>query len=359
MTFPTLFKITPEPFAMDLSDRSVKIIKLGRKRGELFLENFGSFSVEQGVMEEGAILDEKKLIAAIQKGLGALKNGPLQTSYVSCSLPEQKTYQRVVQLPLMKEEEMREAIQWEIEANIPVPLAEIYFDWQVIPSKNQKNGHADILVSAAAKDIVDSYTALFDKADLIPFSFEPESVAISRSLIKNGFSKEPLLIVDLGRNRTSFVIYGGQSLRFSSSVKLSGEIFTQSIMKVMRVGEEEAVRLKEEVGLNERENKSVYEAMIPPLTDFKEQIEKYIEFYAARSEHAHSGVSAVSKVLLCGGGTTIKGLDKYLALSLGIPVEIGNPWVNILKPPLRETPELPFVESVRYATALGLALAYV
>jgi len=47
----------------------------------------------------------------------------------------------------------------------------------------------------------------------------------------------------------------------------------------------------------------------------------------------------------------------YLALALGIPVEIGNPWTNILKEPLKEVPGLPYRRSLSYTTSLGLALS--
>jgi len=356
MNSPTFFKITPQPFALDLSDRSIKIIKLAHKRGELFLENFGEFNMDPGLMEDGAILDENKLRNAIERAVNNLKNGPLNTPYVACSLPEQKTYLRVIQLPKMNEKEIASAVQWEVEANVPVPLSELNFDWQVVPPLASQTDHLDILVSAAPISMVDSYAKLLSVAGLKPFSFEPESVALARALIKDEVALNPVLIIDLGRIRTSFLVYAGRSLRLSSSVILSGAGITDSIMRALKVDENEAVRLKEEVGINAKENEPLYEAIVPSLTDFKEQVQGYIEFYYKSLGHAHGSGSKVGKILLVGGGARIKGFDKYLAVSLGIPVDIANPWVNILKPPLKETPELSFQESTRYATALGLAL---
>ena len=151
-------------------------------------------------------------------------------------------------------------------------------------------------------------------------------------------------------------MYAGHGLRLSSSVKLSGAVITDSIMRAFQVDEEEAVRMKEEIGINPEENKALFEAIAPSVADFKEQIQQYIEFYYKSSSHAHGSDAQFGKILLVGGGARIRGFDKYLAVSLNLPVEIANPWINILKPPLRETPELPFEESTRYATALGLGL---
>ncbi len=359
MDFLTFFKITPEPFALDLSDRSIKIIKFARKRGEFFLENFGELNIDPGLMEDGAILDEAKLASAVRDAIMNLKKGPLKTPYAACSLPEQRTYLRVIQLPKMEEKDVVNAVQWEVEANVPVPLNELYFDYQVIKPLANHTDHLDILVSAAPRSLVEGYVKLFSAAGLKPFSFEPESVALARALVKGGVAQKPTLIVDLGRTRTSFLVYAGRGLRLSSSVKLSGAVITENIMRALKVDEEEAVRLKEEVGINPKENGALYEAIIPALTDFKEQVQKYIEFYYKSSGHTHGSVAEIGKILLVGGGARIWGFDKYLAVALGIPVEIANPWVNILKPPLKEVPELAFGESTRYATAIGLALGTV
>jgi Tfp pilus assembly PilM family ATPase len=60
--------------------------------------------------------------------------------------------------------------------------------------------------------------------------------------------------------------------------------------------------------------------------------------------------------MLCGGGANLKGLPQFLSERLKIPVVCGNPWVNILKPPIKSIPELSYQESLTYVTALGLAL---
>lgn len=357
MQFPTLFKIIPEPFALDLSDRSIKIIKLSKKRGRILLENFGEFDIASGIITDGEIVDEGKAVSAIKGALNNLKMGPMSTRFVACCLPEQNTYLRVVQLPKMEEGEVQEAIQWEVEANIPLALSDVYFDWKVIPPLERATDHLDILVSVAPKELVNSYVSLLEKSGLKPYSFESESVAIARCLIKNGFSKKPVMIVDLGQTRTSFVIYAGYDLRFSASVKISENLITEKIVTSLNVEKGEAERLKTEVGLNRDGDDRLYEIIVPIMTDLKEQIKRYVDFFAARTGHAHGSESYISQIILAGGGAKIKGIEKLMSLEFGIETEIANPWVNILDPPLRETPELPFIESIRYTTALGLALS--
>ncbi len=104
--------------------------------------------------------------------------------------------------------------------------------------------------------------------------------------------------------------------------------------------------------------KEIFEALTPSLTDLVEQIKKHLDFYQTHVIHEHlppDGKGA-KNIFLCGGGANLKGLTDFLSSELKIQVNLGNPWINILPEPLKEVPELPFQESLRYTTALGLAL---
>jgi len=89
-----------------------------------------------------------------------------------------------------------------------------------------------------------------------------------------------------------------------------------------------------------------------------EQIKRYLSYYQTHASHEHllPDGKGVAKILLCGGGANLKGLPEFLNTYFKIPVEIGNPWINILPEPQKEVLELPLEKSLSYATALGLAL---
>ena len=105
------------------------------------------------------------------------------------------------------------------------------------------------------------------------------------------------------------------------------------------------------------ENK-IFEALIPALTDLIEQIKRYLDYYQTHADNKRflSSSQKVKKILICGRGANLKGLSDFLSSELKIPVELGNPWINILPTFLKEVPELPFEESLGHTTALGLTL---
>ena len=348
MIFSTLFKIIPEPIGLELSDRSIKTVKL-KKRGKHFnLVDFSEKVVPENVLKDGVIQSEQKLAKILREAVGSEK-----TLYVSSSFPEQKTYLRVVQLPAMSKEEIKDAIQWEVEANMPLSLDEIYFDWEIISNSSSKKNHLDILVSVAPKEIVDSYISLFKTAGLRLFSLEPESLALARSVIPEKRNKDAVMIIDIGLTHALFVIHAANSVRFASSTPaISGNVMTQAISKSLKTDAKKAEKLKKEVGLGKKGDKRVSEALTPVVSALRKQAKEYIGFYEAHAGHTHDS-KPISTVLLSGGDSLLLCLEENLSSFLNIPVQKAKPGENVFGP--EQKIKLSQKDLLKYSTALGLA----
>lgn len=361
--------LKPEAFGLDISDLSLKIVKLKRTKNSFELAYFGESELKPGIIKEGEIRDEGKLVEAIRlaiKSAGARNLG----KYVVASLPEERAFLQVIQLPKMSEEDLKSAVIFEAENYIPLPIDQVYLDYEaIVPVRNHLD-HLDILLAALPKKIIDSYVSCLKEARLTVKSLEIESLAIARSLVKEETSSQPLLLIDLGATRTSFIVFAGHSIRFTSSIPVSGNNFTQIIAKNLDLKDAEAEKLKLKYGLEEKiklkigqgngsaekERGKIFEALVPALVDLVQQIKRCLEYYQSHTSHEHLGFDAkeISKIIFCGGGANLKGLAELLALELKIPVEMGNPWTNIFQE--KKENALEFSGSLRYATALGLAL---
>lgn len=369
--------LKPETFGLDISDLSLKVAKLKKRQGDLSLMSFGEGNIPPGVIEGGEIKDETTLAKIIQETIRKTQGAKIKTKEAIVSLPEEKAFLQVIQLPKMTEDELKKAVRFEAENYIPLPLEEVYLDFQIARPLSNHLDHTDVLIAALPKKTVDPYVSSIKKAGLIPRVFEIESQAISRALVKNEISPSPVLLIDLGATRTSFIIFSGYSLRFTSSIPVSSRKFTEAISEALNVDFVTAEKLKKQYGLETSEkirlrkkpgevkfekeiieDKKIFNAVIPALIDLVEQIKKHINYYQTHASHEHlqSENKGVAKIFLSGGGANLKGLPDILSLELGIPVERGNPWINILPEPLKEVPELSYEKSLSFATALGLAL---
>ena len=362
----------PAAFGLDISDVSLKVAKL-EKKGKFFdLVSFGEFPIKPGLLEQGEIKNLDALAGIIKNALSNVQGKKLKTKYVIASLPEEKAFLTVIRMPLMEEEELASAVRYEAENHVPLPIESVYLGFQVVEPFHNHLDHLNVLIIALPKKIVDSYVKLLQKAELKPVVLEIESQATTRSLIKNQVSPRPVLILDLGTARTNFVIFSGYASRFTSSIPVCGKIFTRAIVRGMKVSSDVAEKIKIKYGLGRKgkieiEGKNakkivvqekLFELLNPALTDLIEQIKKHIDFYQTHTtyDHLFPNGKDIEKVLLCGGGARMKGICGFLSQELKIPTEPGNPWINILPQSLKEVPPISFEESLKYTTALGLAL---
>ena len=347
------FDIKTEAFGIDISDLSIKAVQI--EKGEIV--SYGKIWLREGLIKKGQVKDPKALAFAIQQLLAKIKGKKIKTKYVIASLPEERSFIQVTPLPKLSEKEAKEAARFEAENYIPYALEKVYLDAQIVPPLYNHLDHTDVLLAAIPREIVEGYLKVLHLASLKPIAFEIESQSVVRALIPEETTTRPVLILDIGATRTGFAIFAGKSLRFTTSLPISSEKFTRALIRTLKIDYQTAQDLKYEYGVMQRgkEGEVVFEALIPVLTDFVEQIKQYIEYYQTHASHLHlppNGKNFIQEIILCGGGAEMKGLDKFLASQLKIPTKKGNPLVNLRK----QKSIIPQSEILSYACAIGLAL---
>ncbi|MBD3282029.1 MAG: type IV pilus assembly protein PilM [Candidatus Portnoybacteria bacterium] len=340
-------------FGIDISDFSIKIAKLKKRKKGFELESYNRSSIPKGIIEEGEIKDKKKLSDIVEKTVNTAKGKSIHSPYVVSSLPEQHGFVKIIRLPKMNLKEAKEAIKWEAEANIPHSLEDVYLTWKILPIDKKEN-HVDVLINAVPKEIVDSYLDVLSLAGLEPVVFEIESVATARSLMEDGYAKKPVLIIDLGASRTSFIIFSGREIRFTSSIPVSNYQMINDIAEKLDVDYEKAKELKFSIGLDKtKESGRVFNVLSLSMNALVDKIKDCIAFH--KNHNYQDDCDDIYKVILCGGGAYLKGASDYLSQRLNVSVELGNPWVNVLKSK-GKPPIIPYKDSLAYSTVLGLAL---
>lgn len=347
-----IFNDSADIFGLDLSDLSVKIVKFEDYGDFQKVSSYVSVSLPVGCVIEGEIKNKDQVVATIKKAMATAGPQKIKTKKVICSLPENKAFLRIVAIPQMNESEMSEAVKWEMEANIPLPLEQVYYDWQAIPDsvlfeKNKIN----LLVAAVAKISVDQTLEVLELAGLEPVGLEIESIAQARSLLAEKNEQLTSLVVDIGDRRTSFLVAKGAFPCFTSSIPLCGKILTDVISKGMKISFEEAEKIKLAHGIGDDfKNDSLFKLEQPVLENLAQEIERSIDFYLSELKYSKS----VDKIILCGGGANTKGILPYLSKKLGREIELGNPWANVKWG--KNLPVIDRNQSVQYSTAVGLAL---
>jgi type IV pilus assembly protein PilM len=347
-----IFNKANEIIGLDLSDLSAKVFQLGYDGEYEKILSYGSVKIPQGSIIDGEIIKKELVISSIKKALSSAGPKKIKTKKVICSIPETKAFLRIISIPNMDEGEIKEAIKWEMEANIPLPIDQVYYDWQVLRSTflEEKN-KMSILVVAVAKSSVDPILEVIEMAGLDPVGLEIESIAQDRSLVDFSKKDKTIMVVDIGDRRTSFSITRDGIPCFTSSIPLSGQSITEAIAKSLSISTEEAEKTKINYGIgSDLKNDQIFKSVKSIIDSLALEIERSIDFFINELKYSEK----IDSIIICGGGANTKGLILYLSKKTKRSLQLGDPWIN-----LNFGKKIPIInrnESVQYSTVIGLAL---
>lgn len=362
-------------FGLDIGDRTFKLVQVSKRRRDnppYRIVSWGEVTVPEEAMVNGEILDMDKAVERVDALLRAAK-GKLKGRAVVACLPEAKTFIKVIEVPEgATDEQKRQAVMTEVEQNIPLPLNDIYFDWQEIqePTKTQSDPTESaaqpaedapapppgpkkirVLLGAAPKDLVDKYNTLLERAGLAPIALEIEAMAIARASIPLAESGEDASgILDIGATRSSLVIFDRGALQMSISIPISGDEITDVIGRSLGVSLGDAELLKRECGLDaSRCDDKIWNILLPLIDDMSEKIRNAFRFYKVGFPEG----KRIEKLYLCGGGANIRDIDGVLSRKLTIKVRRSDPLVNLFG---RFPKGFALDDTLKYSTAIGLAI---
>jgi type IV pilus assembly protein PilM len=162
-------------WGLHITDRHLRAIEIVGDQQNWRIERIGKIEFPPGTRENGLIKNPPVFQEAVKQLRAKTFPSPLRSPNVVVNLAEEHAFSRIIQTPPLEEAEMSEAIQWEAESNIPLPIDKVYLAWETLSSKeNNKN---QVLLTATTKNIVDDLIKNLKLASLSPVMIESESAA--------------------------------------------------------------------------------------------------------------------------------------------------------------------------------------
>lgn len=356
-----LFKKPGKSFlGVDIGTFSIKIVELSLSGNRRKLENYGEIEAEAFYNKPFRVFEKNMLTVSdrdvVRAILAILEATGLKTKKAYFSIPDFSSFFTTFSLPFMTDEELEQAIRYEARRHVPLPLADVTLDWQIIEggkSPGQKSNSLKILLVAVPNEIIQQYLNIAKNSQLELIALEAEAFGLVRALIKEE-EKGPVVLIDIGARSTTISIINNGILKSSHSFNTSGNDFTSAISRGLNVDYKAAEELKKKhgiVGHGSREGEvetNTRELMLPLIDLLLNEAKKISQdFYQTENEK-------IQQVIIAGGTAMLPGLPEYFSKILEKPVKIGNPFEDIYYPPILDE-TLKKVGS-SYAIALGMAL---
>ena len=341
---------------VDLGSGFIKMAQFKEEQNSLKLVNFGVLSVPEGSIVEGRIEKTKEIVEILKE---LITFHSFIGNRVVANVAGQLVVVKEIIIDALPENELDEAIKWEIEKFLPFPVDKAVFDYQVLNEvlEGGKVKKLNILVAAAPLEVVESTAELFKMANLEPVALEVEPFSILRLLrFDPEFSFENGIlfpVINIGYNYTSINMVDKGMVRFSRTVPTGGRKITDSIASALGKSFEEAeeIKIKE---LDLTKEGPLTKATMTLFDGLALEIKRSINFYFNKF---NDGKTMDTAILIEGGSANIKGIEKYIEAAVGYPSEINRLFTNIATfDPNLFTKEYLFEMAPMFSVATGLAL---
>lgn len=349
MSKPLRFYTDKPLFGLDIGRSSLKVMQLEHTAGKPEIVGYGTADFDLSALDGGVIVKPEIISSALHDLFENHLIGEINTRRVAFTLPGYRNFTRSIQLPRLGDEELREAVQLEVEQYVPIPLGELYLDYVIT---SQVDDNSEVFAVAAPKKIVDSHLMLANALGLEPVLIEPTMTAGARLFARDKHSNIPSIIIDFGSLTATISIFD-KTIIATSTVPAGGLVFTEAIRNTLGVSQEEAGSIKTRFGLDvSKYQKKIEEALEPSLVKVVTEVRRMLRYY--EEHYTSNSKGGVGQVVTLGGGANMPGLSDYLTNALKVPVRTqGHPWASFAYGHLAVPEE---ADRLMYATVAGLAL---
>ncbi len=307
---------------VDAGSAYLKVVQLRRKGGKAILETYGSLALgPYAGVEVGRAtrLSADKLTEALKD---LLREAHITTAHACFALPFSSSLVMPIEMPLLSEKELAQAVPIEARKFIPVPMGEVSLEWWLLP---QEPGAAPaaktrVLIAAIHKEAETRFEAMAAGAALASAAPEIEVFSTLRALLADDLA--PRAVLDLGASETKLYLVDRGVLQLSHAINHGAQDLTLALSRAGNISVEDAEVLKRKKGLS-TETASSLQGVLNAL--FSEATG------ALRAFEKKTGRS-VTELILTGGGANLPGLTEDAARSLGLSVLRGNPFSRVEAP---------------------------
>lgn len=239
-------------------------------------------------------------------------------------LPGHHILGKFIKIPTIEESKRAKIVQFEAQQNIPYPLHEVVWDYEVV---SQQGLDLELMLAAVKQDVVRGACATLSASGLSTTGVIPSSVAVARCFRYNYPEVQgAVLVADIGARSTNLIFIDADRY-FVRTIPLAGNSITQSIAEELKLDFTHSETTKIQV-LN---GESDLPVQSPTRATVQNAVNSFIgklHLEITRSivnYRRQSGAEQPTRLYLTGGGSVLETLSTQLQERLKINVEALDP----------------------------------
>lgn len=332
-------------FALDIGTNAVRVVQLAPAGDNWNLVHFGYAPLDEKISAASSPEALHKLGEIIMTAVG---QSGVKTKNVVIGLPSNKTFNTVIEVAVMPENELRNTIKYQVDQYIPMAVNEAKVDWALLGTSIHDAKMQEVLIASTSNTYAEERLEFIESLGLNVIAAEPDPLAMIRSLLPPGVP-DARLIIDVGEQSTDIALTFGDAPRLVRTIPTGLRTLIKAAVQNLNVQEDQARQFILKFGLApDRLEGQVYRAIEGTLENFAVELIKSIKFFQTRYPN-----TPVGGILLSGFGSVVPGFGEYVSSKTGIPSAIANPWQKVHVSQSDQQQLMPVASE--FSAAIGLA----
>ncbi len=339
---------------LDIGPDAIVVASLSKSKGGYIVEALATGMMPPNAFQDGEIVDPAGVGEVVR---GLLDDNGITAESAVVAIGGQSVIIRLIATEPMAPDELETFISYEAERYIPFALDDVNLSSQIVGTTMDDGGNEqmEVLLVAAQKNLVQSFIATAEEAGLTLSCVDVASFAVMRALEKTDYLDDNQTVAALliqGPSTDINVLSNGVP-KFNRSVLIGYSYLVDNLINSLGIDEFGAKDLLEQLDVDPQgyeelspEIEQATEIIRPALSELTGEISRSLDFFMSQ------GGATIDKIVICGKGAALRGLDRFLTTRLGIEVVVGNPF-TVLSADKVEVDE---VQAPIYITAMGLAM---
>ena len=354
---------------IDIGTHSIKVAQIRQTGKGIILTGVGSIPLE----DLSSAPDGKRKDAKIGLLLRDLMNeSGVRGKFAVTSVPGKRLFYRYVHVPPVPAWKLKALMQYEIEEESEDSSpGDVSYDYRLLDLPT-KAAEFTVMVAMAKAEVTDHAIDAMREAGVRVQDIYPGAISLFNAWrnTNEGEVEDTSVILDIGADSIDMIIQSFGRFFFTRTLSNAGNAFTEALQQEFELPFREAESLKIERGKilpfdmdnDEEEDEGtardydvrISDALSAIADDLANAVQASLMF--CRTQLKLPALK-VDRIVLCGGGSLVDGLDEYLGARLRYEVEYfdlkgsmrTNKLYGIQEKAMGEEPG-------RFATAIGLAL---
>jgi len=337
---------------IDIGSVSVRAVEVeGATKGRPTIVRTQEVPLPSGAAKSGEVLETHTVASALKK---LWTVGGFKSKNVVLGMGNQRVIARDLVMPKMSLDQIREALPFQVQDMLPMPVSEALLDFYPISEAESESGPMvnGLLVAAVKQSVLANVDAAI-LAGLSPVGVDLIPFALSRLQSRAFGGSETIALVDVGSSTTNVVIIIGGVPQFVRIIPAGGNDATLAVSMSLEIEEGIAENAKRVLGMTPSsinpEHRPILEHIHRATAELLNSIRNTLVYF----DNTHQ-VANVERIVLSGGGARLGGFATALQEVTRTEVVVVDPFATLASS--KSVGELTVDERDSMSVALGLAL---